>query len=258
MKTLLKVENLSVDYAGKGGFLSAAAQPFRALKNVSLEIGEGETLGLVGESGCGKSTLAKAILRLLEPTEGRIVFDGTDITALRGAKLRPYRREVQMIFQDPADSLDPKHTLAQILAEPLEIHRLGNRAARIGELMERVGLPQEFLARYPHELSGGQRQRVGIARALALAPRLIICDEPVSALDLSIQGQIINLLLSLQKELRLSFLFISHDLRLVRHFSDRMAVLYNGERVEYGEAEAIYSHPQHPYTQRLLENLMLS
>jgi oligopeptide transport system ATP-binding protein len=252
MKTpLLEIQNLSVEYAAQGSLLKKE-KSFRALKNISLSLEQGKTLGVVGESGCGKSTLAKAITRLLEPTAGQIIFEGADIAKIHGAKLKPYRRQIQMIFQDPADSLNPKHTIGTILSEPLEIHGIKNRVARIKELMDLVGLPQTYLQRYPHELSGGQRQRVGIARALALSPKLIICDEPVSALDISIQSQIINLLLGLQKTLGLSFIFISHDLRLVRHFSDKIAVLYQGELVEYGTAEEIYFRPKHEYTKKLL------
>lgn len=252
---LLEVNNLSVDYTASRCLLTKE-RTFRALRNVSLSLQQGQTLGIVGESGCGKTTLAKTLMRLLEPTAGKIIFDGIDITNLRGAKLRPHRRKIQMVFQDPADSLNPKHRIEEILAEPLEIYHVANSEVRLGELMDLVGLPKAFLARYPHELSGGQRQRVGIARALALSPKLVICDEPVSALDLSIQSQIINLLLKLQNELGLSFIFISHDLRLVRHFSDQIAVLYKGERVEYGPAEEVYRHPKHVYTQKLLASLL--
>lgn len=255
MSTLLEVKNLSVEYAPQGGMFSKGGN-FRALKDINFKLEQGETLGIVGESGCGKSTLAKAIIRLLEPTQGQIIFDGVDLTRLHGAKLKPHRRQIQMVFQDPADSLNPKHTIAQILKEPLEVHGIGKHDERIVELLQLVGIPQTFLTRYPHELSGGQRQRIGIARALALNPKLIICDEPVSALDLSIQGQIINLLLGLQKQLGLSLLFISHDLRLVRHVSDHIAVLYQGELVEFGRADDVYHRPQHAYTQKLLKNLL--
>jgi len=254
-ENLLEIKDLSVDYAG-GNKLFGKATPFRALKNINLALEKGKTLGIVGESGCGKSTLAKTIIRLLEPTSGQIIFEGTDITKLRGASLKNYRRQIAMIFQDPADSLNPKMKIEKILAEPLEIHGVKNREGRVRELMGLVGLPEAFLERYPHELSGGQRQRVGIARALALEPKLVICDEPVSALDLSIQSQIINLLLTLQNKLGLSFIFISHDLRLVRHFSDRIAVLYNGECVEDGPAETVYRAPQHAYTKKLLADRM--
>lgn len=252
-KTLLEVKDLCVDYFSGGSWGKPTA--FRALSDVSFALTQGQTLGIVGESGCGKSTLAKAITRLLEPTAGQITFDGTDITHLKGHALKPLRREIQMVFQDPSDSLNPKQTIASILSEPLEIHRIPNRKERLEELLELVNLPEDYLKRYPHELSGGQRQRIGIARALALNPKLIICDEPVSALDLSIQGQIINLLLGLQKRLGLSYLFISHDLRLVRHFCDNLIVLNEGEVVERGNAQSVYANPQHPYTQKLLNNL---
>lgn len=255
MSTLLEVKHLSVEYAPQGG-LWAKGGNFRALDDVSLSLEAGQTLGIVGESGCGKSTLAKAILRLLEPTRGQIIFEGVDLTALRGGKLKPYRRQIQMVFQDPADSLNPKHTIAQILKEPLEIHKISNRDARVAGLLQLVGIPTDFLRRYPHELSGGQRQRIGIARALALNPKLIICDEPVSALDLSIQSQIVNLLLKLQKELGLALIFISHDLRLVRHMSDHIAVMKAGKVVEVADAQQLYRSAQHPYTQELLKNVL--
>lgn len=252
---ILEIKNLSVTYSSPGGLFSKA-KPFHALKEINLSLAAGQTLGVVGESGSGKSTLAKAIVRLLQPSGGEILFEGKDILPLRGAALKAYRRQVQMIFQDPADSLNPKHSIREILLEPLEIHHIKARNERVDELLQLVGIPNTFLTRYPHELSGGQRQRIGIARALALSPKLIICDEPVSALDLSIQSQIINLLLELQKKLGLSLIFISHDLRLVRHVSDHIAVLYQGQLVEYGPALQVYGHPQHAYTRNLLQNLL--
>jgi peptide/nickel transport system ATP-binding protein len=254
MTALLEVKDLRVSYAS-GQSLTKAEGSFQALKGINLALEQGQTLGIVGESGCGKSTLAKTIVRLLEPSSGRIIFDGVDIATLRGPKLKPYRKQIQMIFQDPSDSLNPKHTLFSIIAEPMEIHHEPDREERVNELMDLVGLPKALLTRYPHELSGGQRQRVGIARALALKPRLVICDEPVSALDLSVQSQIINLLLGLQKTLGLSYIFISHDLRLVRHFSDWIAVMYKGEIVEYGASDTLYHAPKHEYTRSLLKNL---
>ncbi len=253
MSALLEIKDLCVDYTIAGNF--GKTQKFRALEGINLTIEKGQTLGLVGESGSGKSTLGKAICRLLEPTSGEILFNSRNIATLRGAPLRAYRRGLSMIFQDPSDSLDPKMRIAEIIAEPLEIHHSPHRRERVAELLEQVGLPEEVAQKFPHELSGGMRQRVGIARAIALNPELIICDEPVSALDLSIQSQIINLLLRLQSELGLSYLFITHDLRLVRHFSDTIAVLKSGRLVEYGPAEEIYRHAQHPYTQQLLASL---
>jgi ABC-type glutathione transport system ATPase component len=254
-KNILEIKNLTVEYSPAGGIFSKG-KALRALNDVSFCVEAGQTLGIVGESGCGKSTLAKTIIRLLQPTSGKIIFDGHDITRLKGRALKPFRRQIQMVFQDPADSLNPKHTLEEILREPLEIHRIKNRAERIEKLLHLVGIPDTYLRRYPHELSGGQRQRIGIARALALEPKLVICDEPVSALDLSIQSQIINLLLRLQRELGLTMIFISHDLRLVRHVSDNIAVLYKGDLVELGAAEEVYHRPQHAYTKKLLANLL--
>jgi ABC-type oligopeptide transport system ATPase subunit len=253
MSPLLEIKDLCIDYTVAGNF--GKTRKFRALEGVSLTIEKGQTLGLVGESGSGKSTLGKAICRLLGPSYGQILFEGRDIFKLRGAGLQAYRRGLSMIFQDPSDSLDPKMTVKDIISEPLEIHHIPQRREHIAELLEAVGLPQEVADKFPHELSGGMRQRVGIARALALKPKLIICDEPVSALDLSIQSQIINLLLKLQRELGLSYLFISHDLRLVRHFSDQIAVLKSGHLVEYGPATEVYSSPKADYTRELLASL---
>jgi oligopeptide/dipeptide ABC transporter ATP-binding protein len=228
----------------------------RAVEDVSLDIQEGETLGLVGESGCGKSTLGRAVLRLSEPTSGRIVFDGVDITGQPQRKLAPFRRRMQMIFQDPYASLNPRMTVGATVAEPLEIHRLARsdaeRRERVAALLGKVGLRADAASRYPHEFSGGQRQRIGIARALAVQPRFIVCDEPISALDVSIQAQIVNLLQDLQEGEGLTYLFISHDLEIVRHICDRVAVMYLGRIVELAPAETLYARPRHPYTQALL------
>jgi oligopeptide transport system ATP-binding protein len=226
-----------------------------AVDGVSFEIHAHETLGLVGESGSGKSTTGYCILQLLRPTSGSVTFEGAELTKLRGEKLRRMRGEMQIVFQDPYASLDPRMTVGDIVAEPLVVHRRGNRRARrevVRRLLDVVGFNPDFTNRYPHEFSGGQRQRIGIARALALNPKLIVCDEPVSALDLSIQAQILNLLKDLQLEFGLAYLFIAHDLAVVRAMSDRIAVMNNGKIVEQGRAEQVYSHPQHDYTKALL------
>ncbi len=228
----------------------------RAVDDVSLEIYEGETLGLVGESGCGKSTLGRTLVRLLDPTDGRIEFDGDDISTMSQKDLRPIRRKMQMIFQDPYASLNPRMTIGSTLGEPIEIHKLADSAsakrARVESLLTKVGLRPDAVSRYPHEFSGGQRQRVGIARALAVEPKFIVCDEPISALDVSIQAQIVNLLQDLQKADNLTFLFISHDLRIVQHICDRVAVMYLGKVVELTDAKTLYREPKHPYTKALL------
>ena len=239
----------------RGGLIPRHTASVKAVDGVSLHIQPGETLGLVGESGCGKSTLGKVIVRLLKPTAGSIRFEDVDITALGQRALRPLRRNFQMIFQDPAESLDPRMSVRAIIEEPLIIHRLGDRRARrktVDGLLDRVGLPQSASDRYSFEFSGGQRQRIGIARALALKPKLIVCDEPVSALDVSVQSQILNLLVELQRDFDLSYLFIAHDLSVVKHVSDRVAVMYLGKIVELAPAETIYRDPRHAYTKALI------
>jgi oligopeptide/dipeptide ABC transporter ATP-binding protein len=229
---------------------------------VNLSIWEGETLGLVGESGSGKTTLGRTVLRLIEPTAGQIIFKGQDLVPLSAKKMRFKRRELTMIFQDPYASLDPRQTIGAILNEPLLIHRLlrtrKERSRRVGELMDLVGLSQRYRNRYPNEFSGGQRQRVGIARALAVTPRLIVCDEPISALDVSIQAQIINLLIRLQEQLRLTYIFIAHDLSVVKQISDRIAVMYLGKLVEVGRSSDLYHSPQHPYTASLISAIPIA
>jgi len=255
MHNLLTVSNLRMHFPVRGGVIPRQVGAVKAVDGVSLHIGPGETLGLVGESGCGKSTLGKAVVRLLKPTSGSIGFNGTDITRMSQRALRPLRRDFQMIFQDPVESLDPRMSVRSIIEEPLLIHRIGSRSDRVrmvNELLDRVGLPSSAAERYPFEFSGGQRQRIGIARALALKPKLIVCDEPVSALDVSIQSQILNLLVELQRELGLSYLFIAHDLSVVKHVSDRVAVMYLGKIVELAPSESIYRDPRHAYTKALL------
>jgi len=253
---LLSVRNLTKRFPIKGGILGREVGAVRAVQNVSFDIYKGETLGLVGESGCGKSTLGRCILRLIEPTEGEVLYKGQDITQLNGSDMRKLRRNMQIIFQDPYASLNPRMTVEEILGEPLIIHELANtkdeRRKRIFELLDLVGLRREAISRYPHEFSGGQRQRICIARALAVQPEFIVCDEPVSALDVSIQAQIVNLLQDLQKELKLTYLFIAHDLKVVEHISNRVAVMYLGKIAELAEADELYAHAKHPYTKALL------
>jgi oligopeptide transport system ATP-binding protein len=253
---LLEIHDLRVWFPITAGVLQRTVAHVRAVDGVSLSIRQGETLGLVGESGCGKSTLGRSILRLVEPTAGQVVFKGQDLTGLSGASMRRIRREVAMIFQDPYASLDPRQTVGEIVGEPLDIHNLAQskrqRQERIQELLHVVGLNPNFGNRYPHEFSGGQRQRIGIARALAVDPMFIVCDEPISALDVSIQAQIINLLERLQDQFNLTYLFIAHDLSVVKHISDRIAVMYLGKVVEVSGANELYSRPKHPYTASLL------
>jgi len=253
---LLSVRALRKDFPLKGGLFGRDASAVHAVDGVSFEIEAGETLGLVGESGCGKSTTGRCILRLIEPSSGEIWFQGRDVTTLEGEELRGLRRDMQIIFQDPFASLNPRHTVRGIIGEALIIHRLaGNRREledQVVQLLETVGLQSSHLHRFPHEFSGGQRQRIGIARALAVQPRMIVCDEPVSALDVSIQAQVINLLEDLQERLGLTYLFIAHDLSVVEHISDRVAVMYLGRVVEIAPADALYDDPRHPYTEALL------
>jgi peptide/nickel transport system ATP-binding protein len=253
---LLELDRLKVYFPIKSGIvLDRHIGDIRAVDDISLTIRRGETVGLVGESGCGKSTVGRTILRLYKPTDGRIVFDGKDISKLNEQQLRPLRRRMQMVFQDPFASLNPRHSIGRIIAEPLRTHGLANRkesAARVSELLRTVGLPQDAATRYPHEFSGGQRQRIGLARSLALNPDFIVADEPVSALDVSIQAQIINLFEQLQDEFDLTYLFIAHDLAVVRHISDRIAVMYLGTIVEVSPAAELYENPLHPYTISLL------
>jgi oligopeptide/dipeptide ABC transporter ATP-binding protein len=252
---LLQVRDLHKHFPVRDGFLRRVAGQVRAVDGVSFEIARGRTLGLVGESGCGKSTLGRAVLRLHEPTGGTVWLDGENITALSRAALLPWRRRMQIIFQDPYASLSPRRTVAQAISEPLEVHGIGDRAARVRrveELLDVVGLSKAVQDRYPHEFSGGQRQRIGIARALALSPAFIVADEPVSALDVSVQSQVLNLIARLQREHGIAFLFISHDLAVIQHVSDDVAVMYLGKLVEHAPAERIYGAPKHPYTRALL------
>jgi len=253
---LVTIENLRVWFPIKSGLvLDRHVGDIRAVDDISLEIKRGETLGLVGESGCGKSTVGRTILRLYKPTSGRIIFDGRDISKLRDGELRPIRRRMQMVFQDPFASLNPRHSVGRIVGEPLRTHGLATKreaATRVRELLRIVGLPTDAAGRYPHEFSGGQRQRIGLARAIAVNPDFIVADEPVSALDVSIQAQIINLLEELQEEFDLTYLFIAHDLAVVRHISDRIAVMYLGWIVEVSSAAELYENPLHPYTISLL------
>lgn len=256
MKKLVVLKNIKKYYPVTGGVFEQEAGAVKAVDGVDMDIFRGETLGLVGESGCGKSTLGRLILRLEDPSAGEIRINDQDILSLRRNEMILLRRKMQIIFQDPYSSLNPRHTVGRIIGEGLTIHKVGTKAERLERiryLMKVVGLRPEQINRYPHEFSGGQRQRIGFARALALQPELIICDEPVSALDVSIQAQVINLLMDLQEEFQLTYLFVSHDLSVVRHISDRVAVMYLGRLVELAKKKELYKHPYHPYTRALLE-----
>ena len=254
-KNLIEVDGLKVYFPIRAGIFKTIKGTVKAVDDISFEVRRGETLGLVGESGCGKSTTGRAMIRLREPTAGTVRFDGVELTSLKSNDLRRLRRRMQIIFQDPYGSLDPRMTVGSIISEPLETHRLAKgegKRERVSELLKMVGLDPSYVNRYPHEFSGGQRQRIGVARALAVEPEFIVCDEPISALDVSIQAQIINLLEELQAEFGLTYLFVAHDLSVVRHISDRVAVMYLGKIVEITDRKSLYESPQHPYTKALL------
>ncbi|WP_179258052.1 ABC transporter ATP-binding protein [Enemella evansiae] len=255
-EVILSAEGLKKHYPIKKGVLQRTVGHVKAVDGVSLDLYKGETLGIVGESGCGKSTLGRLLMRLEDPTEGKTYFEGVDMYAQSGAAMRRLRRDIQIVFQDPYTSLNPRKTVGDIIGEAYDIHPdavpKGGRRKRVQELLEMVGLNPEHINRYPHQFSGGQRQRVGIARGIALNPKVLICDEPVSALDVSVQAQVVNLMEKLQDELGLAYIFIAHDLSVVRHISDRVGVMYLGKLVEIGDEDQIYSHPTHPYTQALL------
>jgi len=258
--SLLQIQNLKKHFPINKGLFSGSTETVKAIDGVSFEIFEGETVGLVGESGCGKSTLGRCIIRLIEPTSGQVYYDGAEITRMAGPEMRDMRRKIQMIFQDPYASLNPRMRVGEIIGEGLKIHKLASgkdRKSRVMALLEKVGLREEHYNRYPHEFSGGQRQRIGVARALAVDAKFIIADEAVSALDVSIQAQVLNLIKDLQQEFGLTYLFISHDLRVVEHVSDRVAVMYLGKIVEMAPAQKIYKEGQHPYTRALLSAVPL-
>jgi len=254
-KPILELRDLCMHFPVHEGVFNRTAKYCKAVDGVTLTLNAGETLGLVGESGCGKSTLGKCIVRLNQPTSGEIIFEGTDLAPLKRKQLKPLRRHLQMVFQDPVESLNARHTIGETLTEPFIIHGIGDtesRRASVAALLDRVGLPANAADRYPFEFSGGQRQRIGLARAIALNPRVLICDEPVSALDVSIQSQVLNLFLELQREMGLSYLFIAHNLAVVKHVSDRIAIMYLGRVVELAPADEIYRTPRHPYTRALI------
>lgn len=255
MSNILEIENLKMHFPVRGGVTRKVVSHVKAVDGVTLAVKPGETLGIVGESGCGKSTLGKCIVRLYEPTSGKIFFNGIDITDRSTGFLRPLRRDFQMMFQDPADSLNSRFSVRQIVREPLDIQQIGTKAERekkVLSLLEKVGLPSSAADKFPNEFSGGQRQRIGVARAIALNPDLLVLDEPVSALDVSVQSQVLNLLVKLQKELNMAYIFIAHDLAVVKHISDRVAVMYLGKIVELADADIIYKNPKHAYTKALL------
>jgi len=253
--SLLEVNDLKMHFPVRGGVTMKQVGSVKAVDGVSLYVNPGETLGLVGESGCGKSTLGKCLVRLYEPTAGQIELQGTDITRMKQSTLRPLRQDIQMMFQDPAESLNSRFSVRQIVREPLDIQNIGSRKernAKVEELLEKVGLPASAADKFPFEFSGGQRQRIGVARAIALNPKLLVLDEPVSALDVSVQSQVLNLLVDLQKDLNMAYIFIAHDLAVVKHISDRVAVMYLGKIVELADSETIYKNPRHAYTKALL------
>ncbi|MFT5881529.1 MAG: oligopeptide transport system ATP-binding protein [Crocinitomicaceae bacterium] len=255
MSALLEVNDLKMHFPVRGGITMKQMRSVKAVDGVSFAVQPGETLGLVGESGCGKSTLGKCLVRLYEPTAGQIALEGCDITKMSQSKLRPLRKDIQMMFQDPAESLNSRFSVRQIVREPLDIQKVGTRKERdamVEDLLEKVGLPRTAADKFPFEFSGGQRQRIGIARAIALNPKMLVLDEPVSALDVSVQSQVINLLVELQKDLNMAYLFIAHDLAVVKHISDRVAVMYLGKIVELADADVIYNSPRHSYTKALL------
>ena len=258
LRELVRIEGLKKYFPVQSGVLSRVTNYVKAVDGVDMTISEGETVGLVGESGCGKTTLGKTIIKLLEPTKGNIYFRADNITGLSPSRMRPYRKKMQIVFQDPYGSLNPRMKVESIVAEGLVIHNIstpGERKGIVRELLRTVGLREDALPRYPHEFSGGQRQRIAIARALALNPEFVVCDEPISALDVSVQAQIINLFMELQEKFRLTYLFISHDLRVVRHISDRVAVMYLGKVVEFAPSGELYKNPLHPYTRVLISSV---
>ena len=256
--TILKVDNLKVYFPVSNGFLKKKSF-VKAVDGISFDIKKGETFGLVGESGCGKSTTGRAIVKIYKPTDGIVEFEGKDVTKIKGTDIKQFKKDMQMIFQDPYASLNPRMTVGEIIREPMDIHGIYDtkeeREKRVRELLEIVGLKPDHIRRYPHEFSGGQRQRIGIARTLALNPKFIVCDEPISALDVSIQAQVINLLEEIQEKMGISYLFIAHDLSMVKHISDRIGVMYLGNMVEVGNSDDVYHHPLHPYTQSLLSSV---